>query len=169
MFVYEIFFLCLPTLTQCLNIVLIPASLHIFHHQTGLANLGISHHSNLDDDTVLCWLQGLPWSIMATRNTRTWRPRQLRLLLIVNGRGGVWSGKIVAISSCVVGNRGVGVRMVPPRVTAITTGIICWRFLCCWCRFLARATSGMLLLCLRLFGSARFWNLWSIHIQVIIG
>src|SRR5690625_1470854 len=38
--------------TQCLDIVFVPASLHIFHHQTRLANLRVSNHPDLDHNTV---------------------------------------------------------------------------------------------------------------------
>ena len=39
--------------TKCLNIILIPATLHIFYHQTGFPYLCITNHPHLDDDTAL--------------------------------------------------------------------------------------------------------------------
>jgi hypothetical protein len=38
-------------LTQRLNVVFVPAALDIFDHQTGLSNLRVADHANLDDDT----------------------------------------------------------------------------------------------------------------------
>ena len=38
--------------TQRLNVVLVPASLHVFHHQAGLPNLSVSYHPNLNYDTA---------------------------------------------------------------------------------------------------------------------
>lgn len=45
-------------LTQCLNVILVPAALDVFHHQTRFADLGIADHADLDDDArvLLCLL-----------------------------------------------------------------------------------------------------------------
>lgn len=45
--------------TESLDIILIPTTLHIFHHQTGLSDLGISDHPHLDHHTVLGCLRRL--------------------------------------------------------------------------------------------------------------
>lgn len=39
--------------TQCLNVVLIPATFHVFDHQTGFPNLRIAHHADFDDHAAL--------------------------------------------------------------------------------------------------------------------
>ena len=40
-------------LTECLYIVLIKRTLHIFNHQTRLSDLGVTDHSNLDHHAVV--------------------------------------------------------------------------------------------------------------------
>lgn len=45
----------LSRLTECLDVVLVPAALDVLDHQAGLADLGIADHADLDDHAgVLC-------------------------------------------------------------------------------------------------------------------
>lgn len=39
-------------LTQCLNVVLIEAALHVFDHETRLAYLRIADHADFDDNAA---------------------------------------------------------------------------------------------------------------------
>jgi hypothetical protein len=50
-------------LTQRLDVILVPAALDIFHHQAGLSDLRVSHHTDLDDDAgvLAC---SLWWSLL---------------------------------------------------------------------------------------------------------
>ena len=83
--------------TQCLDVVFVPASFYIFHHQAGLANLCVADHANLDNDAALrprCFLLAgsLFVLLICTRKSRR-RSRGLHLLLLI---GHVWRGVSVS-------------------------------------------------------------------------
>jgi hypothetical protein len=49
--------------TQRLDVVLVPAALDVFHHQTGLADLRISNHADLDNHTRVL-VRSLRWGLL---------------------------------------------------------------------------------------------------------
>lgn len=45
-------------ITKCLNIILVPAALDVFDHETRLSNLRVSYHANFDHHAILIPLLG---------------------------------------------------------------------------------------------------------------
>jgi hypothetical protein len=133
-----------------LNVIFVPATLHILDHETGLTDLSISDHADLDDNTILGGLTGLSLSNLRglrLRETRTLGPtreagarsRGMKLrLLVQRGRrietsGGLGILGIVLRSGVVeVGRPGVivslGVAVVAVVDGGAADGTFCHRF-----------------------------------------
>lgn len=86
-------------LTQCLDVVLVPAALDVFDHQTCLANLRVADHAHLDDDRRILIRSFLPL-VQALALCRR-RSAQAVAVLQVVGRAGVGGVERRAGEACV--------------------------------------------------------------------